>query len=246
MLFSEEIRFRICIDLGCPGRERNRTKGLCIRKERDGCIYVDAKDPKTPSVMMIFRDPVIQDSRKVSHVLDIRDPEHNRMVSSNLFDVFAEHIFSYFPDGLAMYLDNFIRCPAPVTLGKLRKDYWRYYQEYADRCMAALGMLVRRMPNLKCVIFADVKPLVWLGRRGILAYSKSEIDDYIEWEGEGIQNSTVFLGERLGVSGWDLPVFYVPHPKTIQRQYEEFYAPGKKHFDAFEDNLKMVLDHIQA
>jgi hypothetical protein len=90
--------------------------------------------------------------------------------------------------------------------------------------------------------FSDVKPLIWLGRKGLLHFKNTEINDYIKEE-KG--NSTVLLDECFEVRGWDFPVFYFPHPKVLQLQYSMYYDSNKRYHTKFEMGRDRILQVLK-
>lgn len=237
MLFPEKARYRIC-EGNCPNKNANRTRGICVRKQQNNYVCVNSD---APSVVIIFRDPTIEDNRNVPYVLDIRYVK-NKKASSQLFSPYTKHLLSYFPEGEIVYLDNFIRCPISVSMATLSNNYWQYSKKPATYCSKISRLLVDKIQNLKCLIFSDVKPLIWFGREGLLHSKNKKVDDYIK-EKKG--NSTVFLDECFEVKGWRFPVFYFPHPKVLQRQYKRYYAPNKRYHMKFKNGRERILQVLK-
>lgn len=238
MLFPEEGRYTICEGRNCPNKNANRTRGICIKKQQNDYICVNSDNP---SVIIIFRDPTIENNRNVPYVLDI-NYVNGKKVSSRLFNFYNKHLLNHFPEGEIVYLDNFIRCPLSIPRATLSSDYWRYSSESATCCNEITNLLVDKMKNLKCLIFSSIESFNWLICKGLLHFKNKKIIDYIKEEKE---NSTVLLDECFNIKRWDFPIFYFPHPSILQYQYGKHYAPNKKYYMKFKNGRERILQVLK-
>lgn len=247
MLFPNDARKTICEGLNCPSKNARRTQGFCIQKKKGKYVQIDSG---APSVVILFRDPTIADMdarREVENVLDIRNPKEN--VNSNLFTFYKTYLLDFFPGNEIIYLDNFIRCKMPFTSIQLKNDFLKLSDSYATCCYEISRSFLGRLPNLKCLIISDVKPIIWLGKKNFLTNLSSDIkqviSDYQDDKFNSGENSTILLNEHLNLDKFKFPVLFFPHPNTLQLQYNRWYAPGKKYYTEFKNHLNMISDILK-
>lgn len=247
MLFPNDAKEIICKGINCPSKNESRTWGVCIQKNGDKYGYLDSD---APSVLILFRDPTIEDSnpkRVVKNVLDIEDPK--KKIKSTLFTFYKTYLLDLFPENEIIYLDNCIRCKMPFTIEQLKNDFLKLSNPYASCCYEISKSILKGLPNLKCLIISDVKSIIWLGERGFFRNLNGDTQRFIDNYEEGKYNegnSTILLNQRFQLEDFDFPVFFFMHPKTLQLQYETYYAPGKKYNKEFEKHRNMILSSVET
>lgn len=247
MLFPKDAREKICNGLHCPNKSIKRTKGFCIQKWQGEYVQIDSDDP---SVVILFRDPTIQDkdpNREVGYVLDIDDPK--KKINSTLFTFYKDYFLDSFPGNEIIYLDNFIRCKMPFTTDQLKNDFLDLSDPYATCCYEISSLFLEKLSNLKCLIISDVRPIIWLGKLGFLTNLdpevKSFIDKYEDGKSMPDMNSTILLNKSFQLDNFKFTVFFFLHPNTLQLQYTKSYAPGKKYGLEFEKHLNMMSNILK-
>jgi len=245
MLFPNDAKEIICKGIKCPNTNE-RTLGVCIQKKGDKYVYSDSEKP---SVIILFRDPTIQDSnpdRIIKHVLDIEDPKDK--IKSTLFTFYKTYFLDFFPENEIIYLDNCIRCKMPFTTKQLKSDFLKLSDPYASCCYKISKAFLGRLPNLKCLIISDVKSIIWLGKKGFFTNLNNSTQGFIDKYEENKSNqgnSTILLNQSLQLKDFNFPVFFFMHPNTLQLQ-QKYYAPGEKYNIKFECHRNMILDILNV
>ncbi|MBU3966733.1 MAG: hypothetical protein KKG76_05050 [Euryarchaeota archaeon] len=248
LLFPEDLRETICEGLNCPSKSVTRTQGFCIQKKQDRYVQIDSD---APSVVILFRDPTIELDRDVKYVLDVKDPK--KQVSSKLFDIFNKCILEMLPEDEIVYLDNFIRCKLPFSNKIITEDCLKI-DPYANCCNQISLSIFNNLSNIKCLIISGTCPLVWFECKKILHYESADVEKYFkgffdrEVKTENIKNkinSVTMLGEQFLVDGWNFPVFFFPHPVTLQRQYDKYYAPGEDYHTQFINGRNKIIQILK-
>lgn len=235
---------------GCPNKDTSRTKGFYIQKRQGKYVHIDFDASSDVSVVILFRDPTINDpnpERIVRYVLDVDDPKTS--IHSRLFTFYDMYFLNFFPDDIIVYLDNFIRCKMPYTLDKLNKDYLNLSNPYATCCCKISRSFLEKLPNLKCLIISDVKPVVWLGKKDFITTLDKKTNEFIatykDQKPLPDKTSTILLNQCFYFGDIKLPVFFFPHPNTMQLQYKRSYAPRKKHSMEFQNHIDMILNMLK-
>lgn len=232
MFLFEEALCKICEK--CPMNGTDRTYGLSVKKQRGSYICVDSVEP---SVVIVFRDPKIKKDRYVPYVLDIKYVKEER-ASSRLFDTYDKHLLRHFPEGESVYLDNFIRCRISIKSDEIRSNYLSLLDGPPTYCMEILKSLLRIRQHVKCLVFADITPLVWLAFEGSLVIGESKVGSFLKGIGG---NSTILLGKSFEVRDWNFPVFFFPHPNTLLQQNRRYCYQDSRYYKEFIDGREAIL-----
>lgn len=250
MIFPSDTREKICDRLNCPNRNTYRTHGICVKHQNNKYIKINSV---TPSVAIIFRDPTIENTRNVPYVLDINSDIDGK-ITSRLFNTYNKYLLQYFPENEVIFLDNFIRCSLPISREELSANYLNLIKPYASNCFEILHSYLEKIPDLKCLIFTNAETLFWIEKRGNLQYQNPQIRKYFEGfidkeiKRENIRNhinSTTLLDECFKVDDWGFPIFFFPHPVTLQRQYMKYYEVGKPYHEKFENGRKKIIKNLR-
>jgi len=223
MLLSEEKRRTICKGQKCPNCNAGRTQGICIQRQQNKFVCVN---PNTPSVLILFRDPNIENIRTVKFVLNIIYKVGGK-ATSRLLEPYNKYLLPHIPDGEIIYLDNFIRCQiSNKTAEELTDNFMQESHPFAEYCYQISKLLLNNF-QLKCLIISDAKLVIWLVQKGFMHCERNDIKQYIidyKWGQSNKGNFKILLNECFKLDGYYFPVFYFPYPKNLNAHYKSSYA----------------------
>ena len=241
MLFPKNVKGTICEKLKCLNRNVDRTQGICIEKQQQEFVCINSK---TPSVLILFRDPNIENIRTVPFVLNIRYNEGGK-ATSRLLEPYNKYLIPHIPDGEIIYLDNFIRCQiSNKTAQELTDNFMQESHPFAENCYQ-ISKLLLNIFQLKCLIISDAKLVIWLVQKGFMHCERNDIKQYIQdykWGQSNKGNFKILLNECFTLDGYYFPVFYFPYPKNLNAHYKSSYA-NDINFKNHCDKITKVLLH---
>lgn len=239
MLFPNDARKKICEGLNCPNRKAGRTQGICIQRRQNEFVCIKLK---TPSALILFRDPNIENTRTVPCVLNIRYNVGEK-ATSRLFEPYNKYLLPHIPDGEMIYLDNFFRCQAlNKTAKELTHNFMQESHPFAEYCYDISKLLLNTF-KLKCLIISDASLVIWLVQKGFMCCERNDLKQYIKdykWGQSNIGNFKILLNECFSLDGYDFPVFYFPYPKSLNAHYSSSYA-NDINFQNHCDKIRKVM-----